>query len=132
MRVGLGLLGPFVVLGIASAVYWWWTEQQQAGDLRFYLFVQFYPLLAIPLMLLLFPPRYTGTAAWFVALGWYMFAKVLEVLDVPLFHLIHVVSGHTLKHLAAAMGAYSILRMLRNRHPVSASAGDKVELAMSH
>jgi len=30
----------------------------------------------------------------------------------------HVVSGHTLKHLAAAAAGYTILRMLQKRQPV--------------
>ena len=31
----------------------------------------------------------------------------------------HIVSGHTLKHLAAAAAGYCILRMLQKRRPVS-------------
>jgi len=42
-------------------------------------------------------------------------AKVLELLDRPIFELGHVVSGHTLKHLAAAAAGYWILRMLVKR-----------------
>jgi hypothetical protein len=47
-----------VAVGLGSVLYWHRTEQQGHGDLRPYLLVQFYPILAIPLLLLLFPPRY--------------------------------------------------------------------------
>src|SRR5262249_1773023 len=93
-----------------------WTEQQGRGDLRPYYFVQFYPMLALPLMLLLLPARYTRTGDLFIALGWYVLAKVFEHPgDAPIYALGQVVSGHTLKHLAAAAGAYWILRMLQGR-----------------
>ena len=66
VSVGSRLLWPLVALGLASVVYWHWTEQHGRGDLRFYYLVQFYPMLAIPLLLLLFPPQYTRTADWFM------------------------------------------------------------------
>jgi hypothetical protein len=122
VRVGVALLGPLVVAGAASALYWRSTELQGQGDLRPYLFVQFFPLLAIPLLLFLFPPRYTRTADWFIALGWYALAKVFEEADGPIYALGHVVSGHTLKHLAAAAGSYWLYRMLCLRQPVGAAA----------
>ena len=119
LRLGLGLLGPLVAAGLASVLYWHWTEGQGRGDLRFYYLVQFYPMLALPLLLALFPPRYTGTAGLVAALGWYVLAKLCEhPLDGPIYALGHVVSGHTLKHLAAAVAAYQVLRMLRRRRPV--------------
>jgi hypothetical protein len=125
VKLGIRLLVPLVALGIASVLYWHWTERQGRGDLRPYYFVQFYPMLALPLMLLLFPPRYTRTGDLFLALGWYVLAKVCEHAgDAPIYELGHCVSGHTLKHLTAAAGAYWILRMLRKRQ----SAGDPSEI----
>jgi hypothetical protein len=121
LKAGLDLLGPLVAVGLASALYWHWTEQQGRGDLRFYYVVQFLPMLTLPLLLLLFPPRYTRTLDLVVALGWYVLAKGCEhPLDGPIYGWSGWVSGHTLKHLAAALAAYWILRMLRARRPVSA------------
>jgi hypothetical protein len=45
-------------------------------------------------------------------------AKVLESTDRALFSHGQVVSGHTLKHVVAAISAYWILRMLERRRPV--------------
>jgi hypothetical protein len=125
VRAGTWLLGPLVWLGLASVYSWHMSEQRGAGDLRLYGFVQFYPLVTIPLMLYLFPPRYTRSGDVIVALAWYLLAKILEihVIDHGIYRLGHVVSGHTLKHLAAAMGAYWLFRMVKLRRPVvSASA----------
>jgi hypothetical protein len=123
VRAGLCLLGPLLLAGLGSVLYWHWTEAYGAGDLRPYAAVQFFPLVTIPLMLLLFPPRYTATGSIWLALAWYGLAKVFEELDGPIYALSgHIVSGHTLKHLAAAASPWVLLRMLRRRAPVDPNA----------
>lgn len=123
-KLGLTLLPVLVAAGLASVLYWHATEQRGRGDLRFYYFVQFYPLLALPLLLLLFPPRYTRTLDLFLALGWYVVAKYCEhPLDAPIFDRTHWVSGHTLKHLAAALAAAQILWMVRARRLIAHEPG---------
>jgi hypothetical protein len=119
-RAGTWLLGPLVWLGIASVVNWHMTELREAGDLRLYGFVQFYPMVTIPLMLYFFPPRYTRAADVLIALAWYLLAKVLEIgpVDHGIYNLGNVVSGHTLKHLAAGLGALWLVVMVRYRRPV--------------
>jgi hypothetical protein len=119
--VGRALLAPLLLAGLASVLYWDWTEQQGHGDLRCYYVVQFFPMLALPFMLLVFPARYTHSSGFFFALGWYVAAKVCEhPLDGPIFDRSGCVSGHTLKHLAAVLAACAILLMLRARRPCSA------------
>ena len=118
LALGKYLLGPLVILGVLSTLYWHFGEQRGVGDLRPYALVQFGSLVAIPLMALLFPPRYSGTADLFVAIGWYALAKVLEHFDHEIFAVVGV-SGHTLKHLASGAGAWWILRMLQRRHPLA-------------
>jgi len=120
------LFWPFVILGAWSVFYWHQTEISGAGDLRVYLLVQFFPLLAIPLMLFLFPARYTLTADLFAALGCYAIAKVLELADRLVYAQGGLVSGHTLKHLVAAITPLFILHMLIYRRPIeqaSAASG---------
>ena len=117
--LGRALFVPFVVAGLASVVYWHLTEQAGHGDLRPYVLVQFFPLASIPLLLALLPPRYTHTADYFVVIGWYVLAKVLEVLDRPIFETTgHLVSGHSLKHVSAAVATWWLLLMLRRRRPI--------------
>lgn len=113
-RVGVVALGPLVIAGAASVLYWAWTESRGVGDLRPYAFVQFFPLLALPYLALAFPPRYMPARDLFIMLGWYAAAKLLEVFDRAIYTLdAGLVSGHTLKHLAAAMGAWWIVRVIK-------------------
>ncbi|MBI4384437.1 MAG: alkaline phytoceramidase [Nitrospinae bacterium] len=115
-KAGLYLLPPLLCAGITSVVYWSYTELRGLGDLRPYALAQFLPMLAIPMMCLLFPPRYTGTRYLVLALVWYALAKVFEHFDKGLFEMLRgIVSGHTLKHLAAGFGAYALLRYLQKR-----------------
>jgi hypothetical protein len=115
-KLGTRLLLPLIGAGVASVLTWHWSEQQGRGDLRPYYFVQFYPMLALPLLLLGLPPRYTKTSDFLLALGWYVVAKLCEHPgDAPIYQVGHVVSGHTLKHTAAAAGASWILRAIHRR-----------------
>ncbi|HEY3132434.1 MAG TPA: ceramidase domain-containing protein [Acidobacteriota bacterium] len=118
IRAGHWLLLPLLAAGIGSIVYSQIRELKVGGDLRFYLLVQFFPLLAIPLMLLFFPPKYTRSSGLFWMVGLYALAKIFERFDTQLFAQGGFVSGHTIKHLLSAMAIYSILRMLRSRRLV--------------
>ncbi len=115
VNAGLALFPVLEILGVASVLYWRWSELRGHGDLRFYAAVQVYAILILLLALLL-PPRYTRGSDFAVVVGLYVLAKVLEESDPQVFALGHVVSGHTLKHLAAATAGYWVLRMLRRRH----------------
>jgi hypothetical protein len=115
LRAGLRLLAPLVIAGAASVVWWRYTEIHGREDLRAYAFVQFYGIAAVLLLLALFPAKYTRGGDVLAAVGFYALAKVLESFDAPIFSFGHAVSGHTLKHLAAAFAALWLLRMLRIR-----------------
>jgi hypothetical protein len=69
-------------------------------------------------MLWLLPPRYTGSAGLLAAAGIYAVAKLPELADAWVFSTTRVISGHTIKHLVAALAGYSVLRMLRQRRAV--------------
>ena len=108
---GVRLFPLFLGIGVFSVWYWNYTEGLGRGDLRLYGLVQFFPVLAILMMMALFPPKYPGTAKFmFHTLGWYLAAKLLEHFDKDIFAILGTaVSGHTLKHLAAAAGvAYMV------------------------
>jgi len=115
---GLWLLGPLVAIAAASVIYWHWTEQRGVGDLRLYALVQFYPIVAIPLMLWWLAPRYTRGGELLAAAASYAAAKGPELLDGWILSATRVVSGHTLKHLLAALAGYWVLRMLGHRRAV--------------
>ncbi len=110
------LLLPFVFVGVASVVMWRLSEQTGHGDLRVYLFVQLFPVAALPLMLLLFPPRYSRGIELLIVVVLYAGAKALEHFDGQVYEATsRVVSGHSLKHFAAALATYLVLDMLKKR-----------------
>ncbi len=115
--LGRFLLAPALVLGVAS-VGWW----RYADDLRFYYWVQLAPLLLIPVLLALFSPKYTHRTYLLYGLGSYVLAKIAENYDQELFALTsNFVSGHSVKHVLAALGALFVYLMLRQRRPVASS-----------
>jgi Ceramidase len=114
-RAGAVMLWPLVALGVLSLLVWRWTD-----DLRLYAWAQFFPCLALLAMLVLLPPRYTGTSYWFVALALYVLAKAAEHYD----RAIHAagsssLSGHTIKHLLAGAACYAILRYFQTRRAIA-------------
>jgi len=117
-RVARVLLVPALAFGAASVFHWHWTELRGAGDLRWYVLVQFGSLLAITLMLMLYWPRYTCTNLVVAGLGAYALAKVMELADGAIFSAGHLVSGHSLKHLAAAAGVGFVVAAVKRRRPL--------------
>ena len=106
---------PLTFMGAASVVLWQLTD-----DLRLYGLVQFLPIVLIPVMLCLFPARWTGGWHLMAAIGAYMIGKLFEDGDQRLFALLgQTVSGHTSKHLIAAFGAWLVYRMLTQRERIA-------------
>jgi hypothetical protein len=118
LRAGLAALVPMLLLGMASVVYWMVTASQGHDDYKFYLMVQFFSPVVLALIVTLFPPRYTGMGWLAVAFVLYVAAKLFEVFDYQIYGWGHVVSGHALKHITAAVACIWILRMLQVRQPV--------------
>ena len=113
IKIGLALLPIFVLAGIGSVIYWAYSESLGYGDLRPYILVQFFPMLAIVIMLWLFPSRYSDSCYLIYTLGWYVFAKLLEHFDKELFSLFHqMISGHTIKHLVAAVAVGCMVKYI--------------------
>jgi hypothetical protein len=115
-RAGAVLLWPLTAIGVLSLLLWRWT-----GDLRLYVWVQFFPCLALPLIFLAFPPKYSGTFYWLIAAAFYALAKLFEFYDGAIYSAGSILSGHTLKHLAAAAACVAILRYFQKRQPIVVS-----------
>lgn len=120
--LGAVLLWPLIAIGVFSLLLWRWT-----GDLRLYGWVQFFPCLALPLLFLLFPPKYTGTSYWLIAAALYALAKVFEFNDHEVFSIGWILSGHTLKHFAAAAACLVILRYFQKRRLITALGPDTLD-----
>lgn len=113
---GLRLLPLLLIAGLGSVFYWGWSESRGAGDLRPYLLMQAYPMLLIPLLLWLYPARYSGGRNLLIVIGLYLLALLCDLGDRAVFALSGgVVSGHTLKHVIAALAVLWVVRYLRRR-----------------
>ncbi len=115
-RAGLRLLPLLLVAGLGSVLYWGWSETRGMGDLRPYGLMQLYPMLLIPLLLRLYPPRYSGDRDILAVIGLYLLALLGDLGDRPIFALTGgLVSGHTIKHVIAALAVYGVVLHLRRR-----------------
>jgi hypothetical protein len=118
VEAGLKLLPFLIAIAAGSVLQWFRDELHGHGDLRFYAAVQLYSALVL-LIALLLKPRYTRSFDFAVVFVFYLLAKIFETADRFIFVHAHIVSGHTLKHLAAAMAGYWISRMLELRKPLA-------------
>jgi hypothetical protein len=112
-----------LLVGMASVVYWIATERMGAGNVLPYGLLQGYAVIVLLVMAVLHRSRYTRANDLYYIFGWYVLAKVLEFLDAPVLALSHFVSGHTLKHVAAAAGGLVACRMLMQRTLVEPARG---------
>lgn len=104
-------LFPALILGVLSVVTWVITT-----DLRFYSSVQYGSFVTVPLILALFPSRFSLKIYYFVALVLYGIAKWAEAGDKEIYEISSaLISGHTLKHLLAALGLLGLWWMVRTR-----------------
>ena len=124
-RIGRAVLIPLLFIGIASVEYWAYTEAQGMGDLRPYAVVQFLPMLLIPVILLLCKAKIGAAKYYWVMLLFYVLAKLFEFFDEQLFALGGIISGHSLKHLFAAMAPATVLyALLARRNGIEATQHD--------
>jgi hypothetical protein len=115
MPLGFWLWPLMLGIGFLSVLTWKISELHGTGDLRFYLGVQAFTILAT-LVMLFTPSPYTQT--WdlaFVAL-FYGLAILFENLDHQVYMFSgSIISGHTLKHLSAALAGAWLIWMIRKR-----------------
>lgn len=121
-RITMHVLRSLLMLLAPLSVLWW----SASGDLAPYLFLQLLPLLLIPVVLLLYRARRSDVIGYGLAITAYAVAKVLELSDQPVFELLGVVSGHTLKHVFAALAGLAIYHLLRARQRESVRASPTV------
>lgn len=121
LRGGLRLLWPLLALGALTVIYWYATELVHQGNVIPYGLYQGWSILAIVLLIALFPAtRYTHGKYLVWAAVWYGLAKVFETFDLQIYRLLAgTVSGHTIKHVLAAVGVFAIVWQLRLRASVT-------------
>ena len=98
---GRSLLFPLLITGLLAVLYWIFFN-----NLSFYAFVQFYPMLAIPVILIFFKSDHTLTIGYWLLLLAYIISKLLEHFDYEVHDFLGVISGHSLKHIVAEIGVF--------------------------
>jgi len=117
VKLGLLSLPVLTAVGIGSVIQWHLSVEHGAGDLRFYMAVQVYAVLALFAALLL-PARYTRGSDLLIVASFYVLAKICETADHQIFSVGRLVSGHTLKHISAGAAGFWILGILQRRRPI--------------
>lgn len=115
LNTGLRLLPLLLAAGLGSAISWGWSEAHGQGDLRAYGLIQLLPMLLTPLLLRLYPPRYSGDRDILAVIGLYLLALFCDFTDHRIAMLTGSLSGHTAKHIFAALSAYWVVRHLKRR-----------------
>jgi len=111
-RAGDLLLLPLLVVGIGTVAYWRFSSVLEVENLAPYLAFQFGAVALLIAIAALFPSGGTGNALFWVVVA-YAAAKLFEVYDEEIYGIGRWISGHTLKHLAAAAGALLLAHHLR-------------------
>lgn len=111
-RQGRLSLVPLLLFALHSVLWWIWTGDNGSGDLRPYLLLQLTPVMLMPLLLWRLPGAAAEDRALWRMVGLYVLAKLAELADAPIFELTGFISGHTLKHLLAALAAAQLLTLL--------------------
>ena len=114
-RVGAWVFYILLVLGVYSILYWYYTEIIGVGDLRLYAFIQFFPVVAVPLILVFYKSSELYTRQILYAFGAYVVAKLFEHFDAQVFEFLGFVSGHTIKHLMSALAIYFIYQIYKKQ-----------------
>ncbi len=110
--MGRKILIPALIFGIASVLYWHITEGTGQGDLRPYAIVQFLPMILIPLMIVMYEPESIQERFIIWGLVLYGLSKIFEALDKYMFYVSsEIISGHSVKHVFAAIGSFFIMKM---------------------
>jgi len=105
------LLWIFLVVAVTAVFYW-----RFSGDLAPWVFVQLAPMIAALLAAWLLPARYPHRRYIVYGIAWYGMAKLFEFADQQTMQWTGgLVSGHTVKHFAAAAGGWCFYRMLQLR-----------------
>lgn len=106
---------PTLLICATTVGYWALGTGDGTGNLTPYLLLQVYVVAATVFILLFRSPRYTRRADFAVVIVCYVLSRAAEWLDAQIYSLGHWLSGHTLKHLIAALACGWLLRMIRRR-----------------
>ena len=105
------LLIPMCVVGLVSVIFWHFTD-----DLRIYAWVQFVSMALLLIIIFIYKPTHLQTKYLLYAFLFYILSKISEHFDKQIYELLgYIVSGHTIKHLLAAVATFFFYVLLKRR-----------------
>lgn len=122
--MGLKTFFILFVLSVITLALW----RLNYLDLRPYLLIQFGSLLFVVLIIILKSRGTISNSAIWVSFGLYILAKAFEIADNSMWNLTGIISGHTLKHLAAALAMYFLLKTFRKKTSGVTDTKERVHL----
>lgn len=111
-NLGRKILAPLIAIGLASVLWW-----RVTGDLRLYAAVQFYPMLAIVLLVIFRESSYSSSAGVAMPIL-YGLAKLAELYDHEIGTFCSM-GGHPLKHVLSAAALFCYIRSVARREPIN-------------
>ena len=107
------LLG-FLLVGLYSLIHW-----QLFDDLRVYFWIQLSPMLALLYLTFIFDNKVIPKNYLIMAFLSYLAAKIVEILDAQIFSItFDQISGHSLKHLLAALAVFWLVKASQKQFEV--------------
>ena len=104
------------IIGIAAVIYWITSEHAGKGDLRWYAMMQFYPVIAIPLILILYKSPFNQAKEVIPIFLLFGLARLCEKFDKEIYYFLrNTISGHSIKHLLMAAAGYEIIKLMQRR-----------------
>ena len=104
---------PILIASIISVIWW-----PVFDDLRVYFIVKHQPFIIFPILLLFGTRIYDKISGYYWGLSMFVLATFFEFADQAIFDLTGFISGHTLKHIAAGIGLWFIMIMVRDRQKI--------------
>lgn len=75
-------------------------------------------MLLIPAILLMYESRFDAVRHFWLAIALYALAKLFEFADAAILSVGALVSGHTLKHIAASLVPWVLIHGMKKRRPI--------------
>ncbi len=119
VRAGLLALAPLIVIGTGTVLYWRYSQALGAENVLPYFVFQAAAFVFGVFLMRFFPPVYTGGEYLARTAAWYGAALFAEFFDRAIFAIGQVLSGHTVKHMLAALAVYQLVQMLQVRRPLA-------------
>ena len=119
---GREALLPFGLVAVGGVLLWGFTEAAGRGDLLLYLVMRIGATVAVMTLLILRPPRHSGSGWLWAAVAFDVAETICERLDWQIWDLTGgIASGHNLKHLFSGAVIACLFGWLRQRRPLPAA-----------